>query len=208
MRVPLPLARWQWQQLPCALPQPVSLEPGLVLLLDAHDRCKDQALACLSGHAPLSAGQLQCAGWDAQRDAEVYACHVCWVRPQQLQTLLLTALDWVHTQYAHWPLWDGLAWQQHVQGWQLGPHLHQPLAHLSTGTLRKLGLAVALASGARMTLLDTPRAGLDAASICYLVHALNDTVHAGPLAARWVLVADYEDLPGVQWSRVLTVPSL
>ena len=41
----------------------------------------------------------------------------------------------------------------------LQTHLSKPLWHLSTGSLRKLGLVAALCSGARLTLIEEPSAG-------------------------------------------------
>ena len=63
-------------------------------------------------------------------------------------------------------------------------------------------MAGALASGAPLTLIDEPVAGLDKPSIAYLAQAL------GQVAAereRVVLVAHYETLAGVDWTRVVEI---
>ena len=76
---------------------------------------------------------------------------------------------------------------------------------LSTGTRRKLLMAAALASGAQLTLIDEPVAGLDRASIRYLCQALADTAQAPD---RALVVAHYEALDGVPWRAVIELPEL
>jgi ABC-type multidrug transport system ATPase subunit len=67
---------------------------------------------------------------------------------------------------------DTTAWERHVEGFGLRPHLAKPMCQLSTGTRRKAGLAATLATRAVLTLLDEPAAGLDAASRRHLCDAL------------------------------------
>jgi ABC-type Mn2+/Zn2+ transport system ATPase subunit len=61
-------------------------------------------------------------------------------------------------------------------------------------------MAAALASGAALTLIDEPVAGLDKASVVYLTEAL-DRLAGDP--ARVVIVAHYEVLPGVRWRNMV-----
>ena len=62
-----------------------------------------------------------------------------------------------------------------------------------------------LASGAQLTLIDEPVAGLDRASIRYLCQALADTAQAPD---RALVVAHYEALDGVPWRAVIELPEL
>ena len=89
--------------------------------------------------------------------------------------------------------------------------MDKPLWHLSTGCLRKLGIATALASGARLTVIEEPIAALDGDSIRYLCQALDtlgESVAEHYDNPRWVLVAHWEPLPSVTWDEVLVAPSL
>ena len=81
------------------------------------------------------------------------------------------------------PLADAL-----VTDFSLAEHLDKPMYMLSTGSRRKVGLVAAAASGAQLTLLDTPFAALDARSSRRLVALLAEAA-AGTQRA-WVL-ADY-----------------
>jgi len=82
---------------------------------------------------------------------------------------------------------------------------------LSTGCLRKLGIAAALASGAQLTVIEEPVAALDAPSIQYLTQALDAlaeelAARTGP--ARWVIVSHWGLLHGLNCNEVLSAPSL
>jgi ABC-type sulfate/molybdate transport systems ATPase subunit len=65
------------------------------------------------------------------------------------------------------------------------------LATLSTGTQRKVWLAVALAAGTTVTLLDEPLNALDAKSLEYLRSVL---VKCAQDPSRAWIVASHEDL--------------
>ncbi len=70
------------------------------------------------------------------------------------------------------PQLDTVAWQRHIDGLALAPHVAKTMHMLSTGMRRKAALAGVLASGARLILLDEPLAGLDGPAVDWLVAAL------------------------------------
>ena len=74
---------------------------------------------------------------------------------------------------------------------------------LSTGTRRKAWLAAALASGAPLTLIDEPLAGLDIASARYLSAAIAD---AAQQPDRVIVVAHDVPLVDVSWTAQLALP--
>lgn len=76
-----------------------------------------------------------------------------------------------------------------IEAFGLAEHLDKPLYMLSTGSRRKVGLVAAAASGARLTLLDTPYAALDARSGRLLSELLAEA--AANRQRAWV-IADYE----------------
>jgi ATPase subunit of ABC transporter with duplicated ATPase domains len=81
-----------------------------------------------------------------------------------------------------------------VEAFALVEHLDKPLYMLSAGSRRKLGLVGAAASGAALTLLETPYAALDARSARLLTELLAEAAEGRERA--WVL-ADYELPPGL-----------
>ena len=73
---------------------------------------------------------------------------------------------------------------------------------LSTGSRRKVGLVAALASGAKVTLLDQPFVSLDQSSIRDLKEILTD---CGRNPQRAYLIADYEKPTDMPLAAVLTI---
>ncbi len=100
--------------------------------------------------------------------------------------------DPLQTLYPHWnsELLDDLS-----KALDMERHRQKPLYMLSTGSRRKVMLIAALASGAKVTLLDQPFVSLDQASIRVIKDFLRE---CGKQAGRVWIVADYEapdDLP-------------
>lgn len=196
-----------WHHLPPDVAPDTRLLPGLHLLLDEGDSAKHRLLPWLAGvQNPPAPGQVQCGAWQGGTQAyraQAMAVPLTDCHPQQ------PVADWLIAQQQRWPGWDGTAWQQHVAGFALEPHLEKAWWQLSTGTQRKFWQAAALASGAAITVIDAPDAGLDRASIEYLGQALNAVADQLAQAEhpRWVLVAHHDTLPGVQWDEVVQLPT-
>lgn len=196
-----------WQGLPPETAPDTDLHPGLHLLLDEADSAARCLLAWLSATAPVpTGGVITCAGHSVGTSA--YAAQVA-VAPLPIYDPQQPVQAWLAEQVQRWPAWDASAWQRHVEGFALAPHLGKAWWQLSTGTQRKYGLAAALASGAALTLIAEPVAGLDKASMRYLGQALDaladSLAEQGTL--RWVLVAHYDGLAGVQWDSVVELPA-
>ena len=79
----------------------------------------------------------------------------------------------------------------------LQPHLDKALYMLSTGSRRKVGLAITLASGADVLLFDQPFMALDRPSEQAIAACWADLTASTP---RAVVVADYLPPPGVDLS--------
>lgn len=188
------------------------LRPGVSVLLDESGEEAVHWLSVLAGATPPAQGQVRCAGLCSQQDRATYQAQVYWHQPREpMAAMDMLAQQWLDAAAQRWPAWSDAAWQLHCEGFGLGPHLDKPLAHLSTGSLRKLGLAAALSSGARLTLLEEPIAALDSQSIRYLCHALDtlgDELAHQPQSPRWVIVAHWAPLDGVTWDEVLAPPPL
>lgn len=195
-----------WNQLPPDVAPDTRLPPGLHLLLDEGDSAKHRLLPWLAGvDSPPAPGQVECGDWQGGTPAyrtQAMAVPLLEFDPQQPVSI------WLAEQQARWPAWSEAAWLQHVAGFALAPHLEKAWWQLSTGTQRKFWQAAALASGAAITVIDAPDAGLDRASIEYLGQALNEIADqlAEATSPRWILVAHHDTLPGVQWDEVVQLP--
>lgn len=178
------------------------LYPGATLLRGGDGSGKTTLLRLLAGDLVPQQGTMVLQGVDGAADPDGYRSQVFWQDPRAHALHDVTGQAWLATLPARYPAWDPHALADHVQGWGLAPHLEKPLYQLSSGSQRKVLMAAALASGAALTLIDEPTAGLDRPSTLYLQQALASA--AQPSAApRVIVVAHYEVLDGVPWQQVL-----
>lgn len=157
-------------------------------------------LACRGQRRLLGPDGLAC---DADADPAAWRRAVCFVdgRDPAFDGLTAAALrDGVARRH---PQLDAVAWQRHIDGFGLAPHAAKTLHMLSTGMRRKAALAAVLASGARLTLLDEPLAGLDRPAVAWLVAALA-ALAAQP--GRVLLVACGAWLVGLPLAGKISLP--
>ncbi|MFN3375939.1 MAG: ATP-binding cassette domain-containing protein [Burkholderiaceae bacterium] len=160
------------------------------------DECcgKTSLLRALAGELPCEAGRIE---------GPALSGGVFWVSPRAPQPEGLTARQWLAARRREHPQWSDAVLDTHLAGWQLLDHLDKPLHGLSAGTWRKCILAAGLASGASLTCLDEPVAGLDQRSVRYLEQALRQ---ASEWTNRLVLIAHHSVLPGANRGDVLALP--
>ena len=182
-----------------------TLLPGLTLVRGNESAGKTTLLRLLAGELAPQGGRLVLAGLDGQAAPEAYRAQVFWADPRSEALNDLTPLAWYARLPHHHGAWDAAALDAHVAGFCLQPHLDKPLHALSTGSRRKVLMAGALASGAPLTLIDEPIAGLDRSSVAYLVQAL---AQYGSQPGRMIVVAHHEALAGVPWGQVVDLPSV
>ncbi|WP_051603149.1 ABC transporter ATP-binding protein [Simplicispira psychrophila] len=177
---------------------------GVGLVRGGDGSGKTTLLRLLAGELGAEQGALVLAGTALGSAPEAYRAQVFWHDPRSDALHQISARDWWHSLPARHSGWQASALAGHVQGLGLEAHLDKPMYQLSSGSQRKVILAAGLASGAALTLIDEPLAGLDRPSIAYLECALAALAVAP--AGRCVLVAHYEALRGVPWAVVLDLP--
>lgn len=156
-----------------------TIGPGLSLLQGGEGRGKTSLLRLIAGELVPSGGQVH-----RQPGATV-----CYTRPADAEHDQVPARAWLDQQEQRFAAsWQAALAAALIEGFSLAEHMAKPLFMLSTGSRRKLGLVAAAASGAALTLLDTPYAALDARSGRLLSELLREAAD-GPVRA-WVL-ADY-----------------
>lgn len=189
----------------CALFQGLSVQvpPGATLVLGADSSGKSTLLRLLAGEQAVDAGQLVLQGVPLKADAAAYRARVFWGDPRSDALNEQVAQDWLAALPARYPHFDAAALARHIEGFELQEHLHKRFLMLSTGTRRKVWSAGALASGAALTLIDEPVAGLDKPSVQYLQQAL---AALATQPDRAVVVAHYDALVGVPWRTTIELP--
>ena len=191
------LPGWRWQA-----------QPGLVQLVDGESVGKTTALQLLAGDVAAQGGSLLI---DGMPPAALQAAHqIFWHEPRKPHTLppdRATLVQWAEQLRRHDPDWDDAVLAELQHGLDLQPHWHKPLLALSTGSLRKAVLALGLASGATLVLLDEPLSGLDKPALAVVPVALQAAAQRFARAGRYLVVAHYEALvPAAGDVQVVALP--
>jgi ABC-type multidrug transport system ATPase subunit len=164
------------------------LAPGVALVLGGDGRGKTTVQCLLAGELQPDAGHLQLGGVYLDEQPEAYRQQVFWQDPRSTAHDALTVTDYLQSVQRAYPGFDAALLAEAVDGLSLEPHLHKNLFMLSTGSKRKVWIAAAVASGAKLTLLDGPFASLDQASINFVLQLLTE---AASQSTRMWVVADY-----------------
>ncbi|MBW7833086.1 MAG: ATP-binding cassette domain-containing protein [Simplicispira suum] len=170
---------------------------GAALVQGGPGSGKTTLLRLLAGTAAPTRGQVLLHG------APVQPAQVFWPERDAAGTEQMVVRDWWRAVAARCPAWDPSALERHVAGFTLEAHQNKGFFMLSTGSRRKAWFAAALASGAPLTLIDEPLAGLDLASRRYLSTAIAD---AAQQAGRVIVVAHDAPLADVPWTALLALP--
>lgn len=174
---------------------------GVVLVKGGAASGKTSLLRLLAGVLPPTRGRILLQGQPVRTE------QIFWAEAQAAGTEQWVVRDAWAKAAARFAGWDDAALARHVDGFALAPHQGKQFFMLSAGTRRKVWLAAALASGAPLTLIDEPLAGLDLASARYLAHALSQLAEGlgagekqGGSAQRVIVVAHDGLLEGVPWA--------
>jgi ABC-type multidrug transport system ATPase subunit len=176
--------------------------PGITLVRGGDGRGKTTLLRLLAGDLKADSGRVQLDGICLQDQPALYRQQVFWQDPRSDTHDAQVASDYLRQAQSRWPAFDGALLAHLLAGLSLELHLGKQLFMLSTGSKRKVFLAAALASGARLTLLDMPFAALDKPSISFLIDTLTAEAHKGE---RICVLADYEAPPGLPLAAKLNL---
>jgi ABC-type transport system involved in cytochrome c biogenesis ATPase subunit len=154
-----------------------SLRPGLHWVQGGDGRGKSSLLRLIAGELQPTQGQVWRSAGTVCLEHAADPAHDAVVLRHWLQDRQARRADW-QADLAH----------RLVDALDLTPHLDKPLYMLSTGSRRKAGWVATAASGAQLTLIDSPFAALDARSIRVLTDLLAEA--AQDRRRAWVL-ADY-----------------
>lgn len=171
-----------------------TLPPGLSLLQGDMSSGKTTLLKLLAGDLHGS-GNCRLPGLSLGDDPAAWRAAVCGFDPRAAAFDALTPHGLMQALKHRHPTVDEAGWQAHIQAFGLAPHAAKPMYALSTGLRRKAALAVALASGCPLTLLDEPAGGLDGPGLAHLRRALERAARAPQRALLLVCSQGLDDLP-------------
>ncbi|WP_341888823.1 ATP-binding cassette domain-containing protein [Variovorax sp. YR752] len=155
-----------------------SVGPGLTFVRGGEGRGKSSLLQVMAGTMEPDSGTVRRLARTTFHESPADPVHDAGV-----------ASDWLAARQASLPGWDAGVATGLIEGFGLAEHIHKPMYMLSTGSRRKVGLVAAAASGAELTLIDTPFAALDTPSCRVLTQLLREAAQGDRRA--WVM-ADYE----------------
>jgi ABC-type multidrug transport system ATPase subunit len=180
----------------CVVLHDFSAQPanGLVLVQGGGGRGKTSLMCVLAGELAADAGQLQLGGVWLHEQPEAYRQQLFWADTRSASHDALICRDYLSQVQRHYLAFDESKLNRAIEGLSLAPHLDKNIFMLSTGSKRKLYLAAAFASGAALTLLDTPFAALDKVSIRFALTLLAEAAQDSD--RLWVL-ADYAQPDGM-----------
>lgn len=164
---------------------------GVLGVIGDEGRGKSALLCLIAGELRPDAGRIQIGAPTDPVDAAALRERLFWCDPQSERHDGLFARDYLAMQRQGRPGWSEAALAAQLDGFALHEHLDKRLEMLSTGTRRKLRLAAALASGARLVLLDDPGAALDARSQRHLAETLRR--HQEVPAGQLIVVTGHDD---------------
>lgn len=172
----------------------MSVPPGLTVITGDESSGKTTLLRLLAGELTPLKGSVVLNGIAPQQQPDAYRAQVYWVDPRTEQWDDKTAQSYLEQAAVRYPTLNRPLLDELLHAFSLTPHLDKKFNMLSAGTRRKVFLATGFASGAALTLLDTPFAALDKASVNVVLDLLEEAAHHPQRA--WVM-ADYE-LPAIE----------
>lgn len=192
--------RWSFDKQPLLNLAELKLTPGITWISGGEGRGKTTLLRLLAGDLVAPGSTLVLAGTALHADGAAYRQSVFWMDPRTEAFDQASAVHFFSTTAVRYPAWDFDLLEHLVEALGLQAHQDKPLYMLSTGSKRKVWLAAALASGATLTLLDSPFAALDKTSIGHLLEFFNAAAQHPKRA--WV-IADYQPPPGVPLTHTI-----
>ena len=173
---------------------------GLTWVRGSNGCGKSTLLKLLAGALQAFAGDIEVLGLHLKEQPLPYRRSVFFCGPGPIVFDHLSPTEFFGFMHNLYSSVNSEALSKHVVGFELHPFLNSPLSTLSTGTQRKVWLAIALCAGTPVTLLDEPLNALDAKSSAYLRSALMEC--AQDYSRVWI-VASHEELDAV--SPLVTV---
>lgn len=178
----------------------LTIHAGITFIQGNESSGKTTLLKLLAGELTAQQGSIQFTSSTTINNNPIF-----WVDPSTDQYDQVVVKDYFNQLSHHYPQVNTDTLEQCIEAFSLTPHLDKQCFMLSTGTKRKVWIAAALASGAKLVLLDNPEAALDALSIRFIHQYLAQQLHQSEQA---IVVTCYEIPNHLTEAQLVTLPDL
>lgn len=179
----------------------VDISAGISLIRCEESRGKTTLLRLIAGQLVPQQGSIKMLDANATSEDTVdYQHSVYFLDPRTEEFDQMSAMQYFSLAREKYAYFDNDYIPELVSGLGLTPHQDKPLYMLSAGSKRKVWITAALASGARVTLIDDLTAALDLGSITFITQELCKTAR---FEKRHMLVSHFDTLANIKFASVI-----
>ncbi len=180
----------------------VTIPLGVSLIRCDESRGKSTLIRLLAGEIMPEHGKISVNGICSDNEKSLYQKHVFYIDPRTEKFDQISAMQYLaQIERTHLDF-DSVRIPHLINGLGLAPHQDKPLYMLSAGSKRKVWIAAAIASGAKITLIDDLTAALDLGSIEFITEQL---IQISQQCDRHFIVSHYDTLDRVPFAAVIDI---
>ncbi|HBI84467.1 MAG TPA: ABC transporter [Alcaligenaceae bacterium] len=179
----------------------IEIPSGVVLVRCEENRGKTTLLRLLAGELSPQSGQIYVNNTVLSQLMRQDSSTVFYIEPATDSFDQIKVMDFFERCKKQYPKLDAKMLADLIHGLSLTAHQDKPIYMLSAGSKRKVWIAAALASNARIALIDDPTAALDKPSIEFLKSELKKLANGS--LDKTIIVAHYDTLDGVPFTRCI-----
>jgi ABC-type multidrug transport system ATPase subunit len=180
----------------------VDIPTGVSLIRCDESRGKSTLIQLLAGMVLPQKGSISLDGLNSRTDHDQYQGQVYYFDVRSEMFDQISSLQYFAEVEKNYPDFDRAMIPALIAGLGLTPHQDKPLYMLSAGSKRKVWIAAALASGAKITLIDDLTAALDRGSIEFIIEQL---ITLALDTKRHIVISHYDTLDRVPFASILDI---
>lgn len=180
----------------------VSIPMGVALIRCEESRGKSTLIRLLAGEIMPERGTINLNGTCSVKEKSLYQKQVFYTDPRCEDFDQISAMQYLAHIENNYPDFDRARIPSLIDGLGLTPHQDKPLYMLSAGSKRKVWITAAIASGAKITLIDDLTAALDRSSIEFIIDQL---ILISQQPNRFFICSHYDTLDRVPFAAVIDI---
>jgi ABC-type multidrug transport system ATPase subunit len=184
-----------------------SMPLGVSLIRCEESRGKSTLLRLLAGELTPDQGtirlkQSDLIELDSKSENSTYRKEVFFIDPRTERFNQISAMQYLAQVESSYSDFDKTLIHQLIEGLGLSPHQDKPLYMLSAGSKRKVWIAAAIASHAKITLVDDLTAALDRGSLVFIIEQL---IQISQQCDRHFIFSHYGTLEHVKYAVIVDI---